>query len=149
MTSLPAEIETSLIERSCERLVQEFAEALDTQQFDRLRELFVPDATFYRPAEPQVAIHGVDAVIESYRTRLAGYRSQHLCTNVLVRVTSSTTATGTTRILFFAGPEAPGTPPEAGVRITLQIVGGFHDQFERTAQGWRFRERRGRLYLQP
>jgi hypothetical protein len=140
------EIDALLIERACERLVHEFAEVLDTQQFERLRELFTPDATFYRPAEPDVAIRGVDAIIGSYRSRLQGYRSQHLCTNVLIRVTSDDSASGTLRIFFEAGPA--DTPEGAGVEPTLEVLGGFEDRFVRTDRGWRFSERRGRLFFQ-
>ena len=149
MTSNPTDLEVLLIERACERLIHEFAEAIDTQRFDRLNELFTAEATFYRPAEPTVAIRGVGAIIDSYKQRLRGYRSQHLCTNVLVRVTSPDAATGVSRICFQAGPVAPEAAPEAGVKATLQIIGGFEDRFVRTPQGWRFSERRGRLYLEP
>jgi hypothetical protein len=142
------EIDALLIEHACTRLVHEFAEALDTQQFEQLRELFTPDATFYRPAEPDVAIRGIDAIIGSYRTRLQGYRSLHLCTNVLIRATSSDSASGTTRILFKAGPVTPETPPGAGIEPTLEVLGGFEDRFVLTDRGWRFSERRGRLHFQ-
>ena len=140
------EIDALLIERACERLVHRFAEALDTRQFEQLRDLFAPDATFYRPAEPDVAIHGVDAIIDSYRSRLQGYRSQHLCTNVLIRATSSDSASGTLRIFFKAGPA--DTPVGPGIQPTLEVLGGFEDRFVRTDHGWRFSERRGRLYFQ-
>jgi len=140
------EIDALLIERACERLVHEFAEALDTRQFERLRDLFAPDATFYRPAEPDVVIRGVDEIIDSYRSRLQGYRSQHLCTNVLIRATSTDSASGTLRIFFKAGPA--DTPVGPGVQPTLEVLGGFEDRFARTDHGWRFSERRGRLYFQ-
>ena len=140
------EIDALLIERACERLVHEFAEALDTRQFEQLRDLFAPDATFYRPAEPDVMIRGVDAIIDSYRSRLQGYRSQHLCTNVLIRATSTDSASGTLRIFFKAGPA--DTPVGPGIQPTLEVLGGFEDRFVRTDHGWRFSERRGRLYFQ-
>ena len=140
------EIDALLIERECERLVHEFAAALDMRQFEGLRDLFTPDATFYRPAEPDVAIRGIDAIIDSYRSRLQGYRSQHLCTNVLIRATSNDSAAGTLRIFFKAGPA--DTPEGPGVEPTLEVLGGFEDRFVRTDRGWRFSERRGRLYFQ-
>jgi hypothetical protein len=140
------EIDALVIERACERLAHEFAEALDAQRFERLHELFTPDATFYRPAEPDVPIRGVDAIIDSYRSRLQGYRSQHLCTNVLIHATSTDSASGTLRILFKASrADAPAGP---GIAPTLEVIGGFEDRFVRTDRGWRFSERRGRLYFQ-
>ena len=140
------EIDALLIERACERLVYEFADALDSRQFERLRELFTDDATFYRPAEPDVAIRGIDAIIGSYRSRLQGYRSQHLCTNVLITATSNDAASGTLRIFFKAAPAEATEGPD--VAPTLEVLGGFEDRFTRTDRGWRFSERRGRLYFQ-
>jgi hypothetical protein len=144
MSEEPAADSSQEIERDCTRLVLRFAQAVDSAHYDELAELFVPDGVFYRPAEPERPM-SVQAVIESYRQRLASITSTHLATNVLISVRSATNAFGTSRILFFGAPREAESEAGKGRKATLQLVGGFHDCFVRTTQGWRFAERRGEM----
>jgi hypothetical protein len=132
------------IERDCTRLVLRFAQAVDSARYEELAELFVPEGVFYRPAEPERPM-SVEALIDSYRQRLASITSAHLVTNVLISVKSATKAFGSTRILFFGAPREAESEVGKGRKATLQLVGGFHDRFVRTTQGWRIAERRGEM----
>jgi hypothetical protein len=144
MSEEPATDLSQEIERDCTRLVLRFAQAVDSAHYDELAELFVPEGVFYRPAEPERPL-SVEAVIDSYRQRLAPITSTHLVTNVLISVKSSTKAFGSTRILFFGAPRGAESEVGKGQKATLQLVGGFRDRFVRTSQGWRFVERRGEM----
>ncbi len=132
------------IERDCTRLVLRFAQAVDSAHYEELAELFAPEGVFYRPAEPECPM-GVEAVIDSYRQRLASITCAHLVTNVLIGVKSATKAFGSTRILFFGAPRAAESEVGKGRKATFQLVGGFQDRFVRTSRGWRFAERRGEM----
>jgi hypothetical protein len=49
------------IELPCHKLMVEFADAVDTQDYERLRSLFAPDGAFARPTDPDNLIQGRDA----------------------------------------------------------------------------------------
>lgn len=136
------------IERACEKLVLEFAACVDAQDFENLRRLFATDASFARPTDPGTVIRGVDNIIDAYLSRPRTRITQHLCSNMQITVHSAHRATGSCRVLLFmaeaAEPEVAGKGRKAAAS---QLVGRFDDQFVRTAQGWRFAERRGRLLM--
>ncbi len=56
--SKPTEIETMLIERACERLINEFFETVDLRNEAHLDTLFTEDATYARPITPDTIISG-------------------------------------------------------------------------------------------
>ena len=144
------EFEESLIaiERACEKLVLAFAACVDAQEFERLRELFAPDAGFARPTDPDTVIRGVDNIVNAYLSRPRTRITQHLCSNVQIDVLSAERASGTCRVLLFmADASDPETPGKGRKAAASQLVGRFDDEFVRTPQGWRFAERRGRLLM--
>jgi hypothetical protein len=130
------------IEIDCTRLVLRFTEIVDAGRFDELADVFAPDGVFYRPADPNTPISGAQTIIESYQKRQGPNVSVHLITNVLITAESFSTASGSTRILFFAAPRDAASEPGKGRKATLHLVG---DRFVRTAEGWRFAERRGEM----
>jgi ketosteroid isomerase-like protein len=136
------------IERACQRLVIEFAEAIDAQDYERLREVFAPDATFARPTEPDTVIRGIDSIIAAYAARPRNRLTQHLCTNIRVTAESDDAARGTCVVLLFLGDASEPDRPGKGRRAApSQLLGTFADRFQRTEDGWRIAERRGRLLM--
>jgi hypothetical protein len=136
------------IERACERLVLEFAACVDAQEFERLRELFSADACFARPTDPDTLIRGVDNIVSAYLSRPRTRITQHLCSNVQIKVHSPERASGTCRVLLFTAEASEPESPGKGRKATAsQLVGYFDDQFVRTPAGWRFAERRGHLLM--
>jgi hypothetical protein len=136
------------IERACEKLVVAFAACVDAQEFERLRELFAPDAGFARPTDPENVIRGVDNIVNAYLSRPRTRITQHLCSNVQIRVHSEEQASGTCRVLLFmADANDPDVPGKGRKAAASQLVGLFDDEFVLTPQGWRFAERRGRLLM--
>lgn len=139
---------TLAIERACEKLVNEFAERVDAQDFAGLRELFAADASFARPTDPDNLIHGIDNIVDSYLARPRTRITQHLCCNVRIFAVPPDRATGSCRVLLYLAdvnePEAPGKGRKAA---SGQLIGVFDDRFVLTPEGWRFAERRGRLVM--
>ncbi len=136
------------IEHACQRLVIEFADAVDAQDYERLRELFAPDATFARPTDPDTVIRGIDSIIAAYAGRPPNRLTQHLCTNIRVTADSNDSAHGTCRVLLFlADASVPETPGKGRKATAGQLLGVFTDRFRRTEAGWRIIERRGRLLM--
>ncbi len=139
--------ESSLaIELACNRLVLAFAAAVDSQSYDRLSELFAPDAVFARPAEPDKLLTGVADIVAAFALRPRERLSMHLCTNVSITVDSADAAHGSCRVLLFTSTESE---PQVGAKgrkaAASQLVGVYDDRFVRLATGWRFSERRGRV----
>jgi SnoaL-like domain len=78
--------------------VVDYAEIVDTQDYARLREIFAEDAVFARPTSPREPIRGVANIVASFESRPCNRLTQHLVTNIRVRVQSPTTASGSCRI---------------------------------------------------
>ncbi len=135
-------------ELACRALVNDFAQCLDAQEYERLRELFTPDAVFARPADPDTLIRGVDNIVAAFASRPKNRVSFHLLTNVSIKAESADSASGVCRILLFstdAGePEVPGKGRKAA---SSQLIGFYTDRYVRTPNGWRIADRRGRVVM--
>ncbi len=124
-------LEQMLAEREIERLLLDYAALNDAGEWDALAALFLPDGRTNRPTAPDVFIEGREAILDAFRARPARI-SRHIIANIRVTV-SGDEATASSQILLFTGA---GTAP---------LVGTYQDRLRKTAQGWRFAERRGRL----
>lgn len=124
-------LEQVLAEREIERLLLDYAALNDAGEWDALAALFLPDGRTNRPTAPDVFIEGREAILDAFRARPARI-SRHIIANIRVTV-SGDEATASSQILLFTGA---GTAP---------LVGTYQDRLRKTAQGWRFAERRGRL----
>ncbi|MFO7277818.1 MAG: nuclear transport factor 2 family protein [Pseudomonadota bacterium] len=135
-----------LAEYECYRLVVAFADAVDMQEYDRLRDLLTDDAVFARPTDPDNAIRGADAIVQAFHMRPRNRLSVHMCTNVQIRLTGRDTAEGKCYVLLYSADAAEPVMPGKGRKaMSSQLVGIYEDRFRRTEAGWRFSERRGRL----
>lgn len=143
-----SEQDVVVIERACERLIYEFAEAIDLRNDSHLASLFTEDATYARPTDPNTIITGRDVIVRTFEARPGGRVTRHLCTNVRVTVDSATRAHSISRVVLIAGPSEPAAHPQFGYKADArQLVGEFDDEFVKTAEGWRFSSRRGRVIL--
>jgi len=146
--SKPTEIESMLIERACERLITDFFDAVDLRDEARLDQLFTEDATYARPITPDTIISGRDAIRKSFEARPAGRVGRHTCSNARITVESADRATGTHRVVLYMGPNTEAPDPAFGHKADARVlVGEFDDVFVKTADGWRFQSRRGRVIL--
>jgi ketosteroid isomerase-like protein len=116
--------------RAIERLIIDYAAHNDAGDWDAVAALYVPEGRMSRPTAPDDFIEGQGAILAAFKSRPAR-TTRHICANIRVTVDGDT-ATATSQILLFTGHEAPK-------------VGSYADKFTRTANGWRFVERRGSL----
>ena len=123
--------ERRAIEQDCARLIALYANLNDEARWDEVAALYADDGVMVRPTAPDAPTQGRAAILAAFKARPARV-TRHVCSNVVIDVDSETTARGVSAMLLFTGAAAP-------------LVGSFHDRFVRTADGWRFAERRGSL----
>lgn len=120
-----------LDERAIERMIVEYAALNDAGDWQAVAAMYAPDGRMSRPTAPDAFIEGADAILAAFQARPAR-KSRHLVSNIRVDVAGDS-ATASSQILLFT---AAGQPP---------LVGTYADRLVRTAEGWRFTERRGSL----
>jgi 3-phenylpropionate/cinnamic acid dioxygenase small subunit len=114
-----------------EDLLDRYATIIDAREYERLPEIFLPDAVLdysSSGAEPG-PLHPVAAWIEKGLSLFA--RSQHLITNKQVELAGDK---ATSRALFF-------NPLVAKDGAVMFVGGEYRDQWLRTPVGWRIIER--------
>jgi ketosteroid isomerase-like protein len=121
-----------IAERACERLIIDYAALNDAADWDAVAALYAVDGRMSRPTAPDDFIEGRDAILQAFKARPAR-ASRQICANIRVSVASDGTATATSQILLFTGPDQ--TPK----------VGSYQDRLTLTGDGWRFAERKGSL----
>jgi ketosteroid isomerase-like protein len=117
-------------ERAVERLITDYAAHNDAGDWDAVAALYVPEGRMSRPTAPDDFIAGQNAILTAFKSRPAR-TTRHICANIRVSVDGDS-ATANSQILLFTGHDVPK-------------VGSYADKFARTADGWRFVERRGSL----
>lgn len=120
-----------LAEREVERLILDYAALLDAGDSEGLAACFAEDGRANRPTAPDDFVEGRDALLAAFKAR-PPRKARHVFANIRVDVAGDN-ATATSQVLLFTGADqAP-------------LVGSYADKLVRTAEGWRFVERRGRL----
>lgn len=121
-------------EADCARLIALYANLNDAARWDEVAALYAEDGVMVRPTAPDAPVTGRAAILAAFQARPPRV-TRHVCSNVVIEVESADSARGESAMLLFTGGPAP-------------LVGSFHDRFVRTADGWRFAERRGSLLFQ-
>ena len=135
-------------EYACRQLITDFAEAADSQDYDRLRDILTGDAVFARPSDPDKPMQGVENIIAAYKKRPKERLSWHLLSNISVKLLNADEATGSCRILMFLADGSQPPVPGKGYRADgPQLMGSYTDRFVRTDQGWRIADRRGKVFV--
>ena len=133
------------IERACERLVVTYTHLVDFGEAEQVAELFAADALWQAG---EIRFEGRDAVRAMFRGRqeMTQRRSRHVCTNGVVDVVDEDHATGLVYLQLYRPDFEPGARTDSLAPDAHPVaVGEYHDQFVRTAEGWRFAERRAEL----
>ena len=118
-----------------EDLLTRYCAAIDAKDFDRLDEVFTPDATI--DYTKSGGIRGEYSVVKSWLAKaLAPFRVvQHLVTNVRLEIDGERASS----VCSFFNPM--GLPGEDG-GVNLFFCGGrYRDQLISTERGWRISER--------
>lgn len=128
----PDPVSRLLAERACERLIIDFVHRLDLGEPGSVAELFTPDGVWEWPDGDRV-VEGRDALRRYFGSRPPDRLSRRLMTNILVTLTSATTATATSYLTTYRVDGYPGgmTPPRLPVNI-----GHYEDTFANTDGTW-------------
>ncbi|MBK6674148.1 MAG: nuclear transport factor 2 family protein [Proteobacteria bacterium] len=132
---------------ACRSLIVEFATRIDDGRAHTLGDLMTMDASFARPTVPDVVIEGRDAILAAFSARPKHLISQHLNLNIRIRLTGSDTAEGHSVVMLFLADANDELVPGKGRKTGAPIIGTWTDTFVRTADGWRFKDRRGMATL--
>jgi hypothetical protein len=143
VASTLSETEIRSAQRACEALAIEYAEIVDAQDYERLREIFAEDAILSRRSIAQETVRGLDNIIASFTSRPRNRLTYHIMSNIRVRVETPGIASGTCRVLLFTSDTSEPQTPEGRKVSPKQLMGTYHDRYIRTEDGWRFAERRG------
>lgn len=137
------DIEVMLIERACERLVTEYCHLVDHGEAARIADLFADDGVFHFDEGVFHIASGRETLREFFQSRQdqTGRMSRHVCNNTLIEVIDADNARGVTYLTLYRHDGEPGRShsPLSGPTF----VGEYRDNFARTADGWRFKERQG------
>lgn len=125
------EDERRAIEADCARMIALYANLNDEARWKEVAALYAEDGVMIRPTAPDAPLAGRAAILAAFQGRPAR-KTRHVCSNVVVTVEGSGSASAVSAMILFQPEAAP-------------LAGSFHDRFVCTAEGWRFAERRGSL----
>ncbi len=121
-----------IAERECERLIIDFVRRLDLGEPGSVAELFTPDGIWEWPGGDR-RVAGRDALRRYFGSRPPDRLSRRLMTNILVTLTSATTASATSYLTTYRidGYQGGMVPPQLPVNI-----GQYEDAFRRIDGVW-------------
>ena len=141
-----AAVERHIAEAACRDVVRRAALKLDANDLDGFASFFMRDAVVVRPGKEP--LRGVEALVESYRSRPPGHMTRHLVAGSVVDLRSPDEAHAVSNVLLWtATPES--TPGPFGRRAQpRQVVGEFEDTLRLCSDGlWRIAHRQARFLL--
>jgi len=135
------------IEWDCTKLINRYTLLNDAADWDAVAGLYTEDGRMARPSAPDQPVIGRETILAAFKSRPAR-AARHVVSNVVVDVVSETEATAMSIIVLYQGSagENGGLP----VRDPKgPLIGTYTDRLRKTADGWRFAERRGGLDFAP
>lgn len=135
------------IEWDCTKLINRYTLLNDAADWDAVAALYTEDGQMARPSAPDKPIVGRDAILATFKSRLAR-TARHVVSNIVVDVVSETEATAMSVIVLYQGiaSESGGLPARD---TSGPLIGTYTDRLRKTALGWQFEERRGGLDFAP
>lgn len=131
-------------ELACQRLVHDSAAFNDARDWAALAALYTDDAVLTRPNGEQVV--GREAIQASYAAGPPNRRTRHIVANFRFDSDHDSTARGHSSVVVYAWDATSEPDPRFGHPLDPRVViGDFHDDFVRTAAGWRITGRRATL----
>jgi hypothetical protein len=134
------ELDRTLVERSCERLIMEYCRLVDFGEAAAVADLFTEDAQW----------RGTDLLLEGReeirawfvkREGIARRVSRHVFTNVMVDAVSPSEATSISYMINFRHDREEGDDSLPVVMEEPKWLGDVRDSFRLTEAGWRFSSR--------
>ena len=142
-----SEDERRAIEADCTRLIKQYINLNDAQDWEAVAALYTQDARFARPSKPGEFIEGRAAILASFTAR-PPRAQRHVLANIVIDVASADEARAFSVIVLYMGDVAEdGGLPVKDPKSPL--IGTFTDRLVRTEDGWCFAERVGGLDFRP
>lgn len=141
-----AAVERCVAESACRDVIGRAARRLDANELDGLADLFTPDVVVVRPGKEP--LHGIEALIESYRARPASHITRHLITGSVVAMRVPDEAHAISNVLLWTADAGETQGPFGRRAKSRQVVGELEDTLRLCADGlWRIARREGRFVL--
>jgi uncharacterized protein (TIGR02246 family) len=141
-----AQVERHIAEAACRDVVRRAAMKLDANDLDGFASLFTRDAVVMRPGKEP--LRGVEALVDSYRSRPPGHMTRHLVAGSIVDLRAADEAHAISNVLLWTAvlDSAPG--PFGRRAQARQVVGEFEDTLRLCSDGlWRIAHRQARFLL--
>ena len=134
------------IEWDVTRLIHDYVNRNDAQDWEAVAALYTEDGTLRRPSGGG-PVQGREAILAAFVAR-PPRAQRHVIANTVVDVVSQTEATAFSVIVLYMGDAADdgGLPSKAA---NSPLIGTFTDRVVLTDNGWRFAERLGGLDFRP
>lgn len=133
--------------QDCYNLVVDCAQIIDESRYDDLAQIFTEDGIFARPTVPDEPITGRATIVAAFKKRPPSMVAQHLVLNIRVRLTGTDTAEGTSSIMLYMTNADVPFENGKGRKANGPLCGLYKDVYVRTAEGWRIKDRRGRVTM--
>ena len=114
---------SSSCEAACVRLCLDFANGIDSYNNERVADTFAPDAIFDHVAG---RFEGREGVLRMLASRPVDLVTRHMCTNIEVKPTGQTTASGRCYAAVFRATSADGKLPLPPV---TPLFVEYHDEY--------------------
>jgi len=134
------ELERMMIERACERLINQYCLFVDFGEASRIAELFTEDGLWTNGSIRMEGRAGIHRAF-SHREGVTRRTSRHLCTNVVIDVQDDDHATGVCYLVNYRYDSRSGEAEVPAPADAPKFVGEYRDTFVRTPEGWRFATR--------
>lgn len=139
-------LERHIAECACRDVVRRAALKLDSNDLDGFASLFTSDAIVVRPGKEP--LHGVEALIESYRGRPASHMTRHLVAGSVIDMRAPDEAHALSNVLLWTASAEEAAGPFGRRANARQVVGEFEDTLRLCADGmWRIAHRQARFLL--
>ncbi len=132
------DLQRSLIERACGRLVTQYCHYIDHGQASRVARLFSVDGVWCSAEQTMSGVAEIERGFMRRETNVGRF-SRHVCNNLLIDVEDADHATGVVYLTLYRHDgevgrrSAPTGPPT--------FIGEYRDRFVHTVDGWRFQRR--------
>ena len=141
-----ASVERHIAEAACRDVVRRAAMKLDANDLDGFASLFTRDAVVVRPGKEP--LRGVEALIESYRSRPPGHMTRHLVAGSVVDLRAPDEALAISNVLLWTAAPDGAAGPFGRRAQSRQVVGEFEDTLRLCSDGlWRIAHRQARFVL--
>jgi uncharacterized protein (TIGR02246 family) len=139
-------VERHIAEAACRDVVRRAAMKLDANDLEGFASLFTRDAVVVRPGKEP--LRGVEALVESYRSRPPGHMTRHLIGGSIVDLRAPDEAHAISSVLLWTAVPDSAPGPFGRPAQSRQVVGEFEDTLRLCSDGsWRIAHRQARFLL--